>query len=231
MRAADLGRMRPFLLALVVALAAATSAMAQPDVHPGEPFFAATPRAATVVLRQRPGGRAVATVRATTEYGSEQMVGVAETRGNWVGVISTALPNGVLGWVPRKDLSLHRVAWSIDISLSSRELVLRRNGAVVRRVTVGIGRAGSPTPVGRYVVTDHIDPANYGTSAYGCCILALSGHQPHPPAGWDPNRDWRLAIHGGAPGAVSVGCVHTDEATLRYLMRMTPLGTPVTVEA
>jgi hypothetical protein len=223
--------MRPFLVALAVALAAATSAVAQPDVHPGDPFFAATPRADSVVLRQRPGGRALATVRAHTEYGSQQTVGVAETRGNWIGVISTALPNGVLGWVPRKDLSLRRVAWSITISLSARQLVLMRDGAVVRRVAVGIGAAGSPTPSGRYVVTDHIDPANYGTSAYGCCILALSGHQPHPPTGWNPSRDWRLAIHGGAPGAVSAGCVHADEATLRYLMRMTPLGTPVTVQA
>jgi hypothetical protein len=223
--------MRPFLIAVAAALAAAATAAAQPDVHPAEPFFAATPRADSVVLRQRPGGRALATVRARTEYGSLQTVGVAQTRGNWVGVISTALPNGVLGWVPRKDLSMRRVAWSISISLSTRQLVLMRNGAVVRRVTVGVGAAGSPTPVGRYVVTDHIDPADYGTSAYGCCILALSGHQPHPPAGWNPNRDWRLAIHGGAPGAVSAGCVHADESTLRYLMRMTPLGTPVSVEA
>ena len=34
-----------------------------------------------------------------------------------------------------------------------------------------------------------------------------------------------------ANGAVSAGCVHADETTLRYLMRMTPLGTPVTVES
>jgi L,D-transpeptidase catalytic domain len=123
------------------------------------------------------------------------------------------------------------VAWSIDISLSTRRLVLRHNGVIVRRVAVGIGAAGSPTPVGRYVVTDHIVPASNGSTAYGCCILALSGHQPHPPAGWSTNRDWRLAIHGGATGAISAGCVHADEATLRYLMRMTPLGTPVTVAA
>jgi hypothetical protein len=148
-----------------------------------------------------------------------------------VGVISTALPNGVLGWVPRKDLSLRRVPWSIDISLSSRTLALSHDGVVVRRVPVGIGAAASPTPVGHYVVTDHIDPAKLGSSSYGCCILALSGHQPHPPAGWNPNEDWRLAIHGGATGAVSAGCLHADEATLRYLMRMTPLGTPVTVRA
>lgn len=223
--------MRPFLLAIVVALAAATSAVAKPTVRPSEPFFAATPRSDSVVLRDRPGGKALATVRARTEYGSKETVGVAEARGNWVAVISTALPNGVLGWVPRKELSLRQVAWSIEVSLSAGTLVVRHDGAVVRRVPVGIGAAGSPTPVGRYVVTDHINPAAYGASAYGCCILALSGHQPHPPAGWNPNRDWRLAIHVGAPGAISAGCVHADEATLRLLMRMTPLGTPVTVEA
>jgi lipoprotein-anchoring transpeptidase ErfK/SrfK len=223
--------MRPFLVVLAAALVAAASAGAKPEVRPAEPFFAATPRLDSIVLRQRPGGRVLATVRARTEYGSWQTVGVAATRGNWVGVISTALPNGVVGWVPRQELTLRRVAWSIDISLSSRTLALSHNGVVVRRVAVGVGASGSPTPVGDYIVTDHIDPAAYGTSAYGCCILALSGHQTHPPAGWNTSRDWRLAIHGGANGAVSAGCVHADEATLRYLMRMTPLGTPVTVVA
>jgi len=223
--------MRPLLVVLAAALVAAASAGAEPEVRPAEPFFAATPRLDSIVLRQRPGGRVLATVRARTEYGSWQTVGVAATRGNWVGVISTALPNGVVGWVPRQELTLRRVAWSIDISLSSRTLALSHNGVVVRRVAVGVGASGSPTPVGDYIVTDHIDPAAYGTSAYGCCILALSGHQTHPPAGWNTNRDWRLAIHGGANGAVSAGCVHADDATLRYLMRMTPLGTPVTVGA
>jgi len=223
--------MRPFLVVLAAALVAAASAGAEPEVRPAEPFFAATPRLDSIVLRQRPGGRVLATVRARTEYGSWQTVGVAATRGNWVGVISTALPNGVVGWVPRQELTLRRVAWSIDISLSSRTLALSHNGVVVRRVAVGVGASGSPTPVGDYIVTDHIDPAAYGTSAYGCCILALSGHQTHPPAGWNTNRDWRLAIHGGANGAVSAGCVHADEATLRYLVRLTPRVTPVTVEA
>lgn len=223
--------MRPFLTVLAAALVVAASAAAKPAVRPAGPFLAGTPRTDSVVLRQRPGGRALTTIKAHTEYGSLQAVGVAEARGSWVGVISTALPNGVLGWVPRKELSLRRVEWSIDISLSSRTLVLSHDGELVRRVAVGIGAAGSPTPAGHYVVTDHIDPAKLHSSAYGCCILALSGHQPHPPTGWNPNEDWRLAIHGGATGAVSAGCVHADEATLRYLMRMTPLGTPVNVAA
>jgi len=107
--------MRPFLVALAVALVAAASAVAKPDVRPMQPFLAGTPRADSVVLRQRPGGKALATIKSRTEYGSLQAVGIAEARGSWVGVISTALPNGVLGWVPRKELSLRRVAWSIEI--------------------------------------------------------------------------------------------------------------------
>jgi hypothetical protein len=226
--AAVASRMRLLACAFALALVVPVCATAQDSLRPREPFFAATPRGGSVVLRDHPGGRALTTVGSRTEFGSPETLGVAASRGNWVGVISTHLPNGVLGWAPRRDLSLEPVRWSIEISLSQRRLVLRHDGTVVRRVKVGIGASASPTPTGRYVVTDHVDPgAERGT--YGCCILALSGHQPNPPAGWDRSRDWRLAIHGGAPGAVSAGCVHADEATLRYLIRETPLGTPVTV--
>jgi hypothetical protein len=218
---------RPFLLALVIALVTTTSALAKPAVRPVEPFLAATPRA-DVVLRDRPGGKALATVGTHTEYGSPLKVGVVASRGSWVGVISTALPNGVLGWVPRKDLTLRPVAWSIEISLRARTIVVRKNGEVVRRMPVGIGAASSPTPVGRYVVTDHIDPARYGTSAYGCCILALSGHQTNLPPGWTGGD--RLAIHGGSTGgAVSTGCLHAGERDLRYLMRIVPLGAQIVI--
>jgi hypothetical protein len=221
--------MRSFLLACALFLAGATAAFAKPDVQPFEPFLAASPRAAaSLVLRDRPGGKPVATLGARTEFGSPETLGVAVRRGDWLGVISTKLPNGVLGWVPREDVQVRPVDWSIEVSLSSRMLVLRHGGRIVRSVSVGIGASASPTPTGRYVVTDHIDPGS-PSSAYGCCILALSGHQPHPPSGWDQNRDWRLAIHGGAAGAVSAGCIHADEGTLRLLMKRTPLGTPVVV--
>jgi hypothetical protein len=201
-----------------------------PDVRPADPFFAATPRTGEIVLRDHPGGRVLASLGAKTEFGSPETVGVAKVRGAWLGVISTRLPNGVLGWVPRSELTLREVDWSIEVSLSRRELVVLHDGRVVRRASVGIGAARSPTPPGRYVVTDHIDPGAE-SGVYGCCILALSGHQPHPPAGWSRARDWRLAIHGGATGAVSAGCIHADETTLRMLMRLTPLGTPVVVSA
>jgi hypothetical protein len=222
--------MRLFLVTCVLFALGTAAAQAQPDRRPAEAFYAATPKAQSVVLRDRPGGRALATLGAATQFGSPETVGVAVTRGDWLGVISTSLPNGVLGWVPRGEMNLRQVSWSVTVSLADRMLVVRHDGVIVRRTAVGVGAPSSPTPEGRYVITDHIDPGAQ-SSVYGCCILALSGHQPHPPAGWNPNRDWRLAIHGGAVGAISAGCIHADEATLRYLMRMTPLGTPVTITA
>jgi hypothetical protein len=222
---------RPLCLAFALALVCASGASAQPSVQPVSPFFAATPRANTsVVLRDRPGGRVLASLGTQTQFGSPETVGVAVERGDWVGVISTLLPNGVLGWVPRNELNLTIVDWSISVSLSQHVLVLSHSGKVVHRARIAIGAPSSPTPTGRYVITDHIDPGSQ-SGTYGCCILALSGHQTHPPAGWSKSQDWRLAIHGGAGigSAVSAGCLHADEATLRLLVRLTPLGTPVTI--
>ena len=78
-------------------------------------------------------------------------------------------------------------------------------------------------------MTDKLSGSRYGPY-YGCCIVALSGHQPHLPAGW-PGGD-RLAIHGtDSPGAIgtaaSAGCLRAADGDLRVLMRRVPLGTPV----
>jgi lipoprotein-anchoring transpeptidase ErfK/SrfK len=98
-------------------------------------------------------------------------------------------------------------------------------------MTVGVGRPGSPTPLGRFAVTDKLSGGAYGPY-YGCCILALSAHQPNLPPGW-PGGD-RIAIHGtNDPGSIgaatSAGCPHALDVDLRVLMRRVPLGTPVFV--
>ena len=97
---------------------------------------------------------------------------------------------------------------------------------MIKRFRVGIGRAGTSTPTGRFSITDKLRGRDYG-SDYGCCILALSGHQPHTPRGWTGGA--RLAIHGGSYGAGSAGCLHASTRDLSYLMRMAPLGTQVVI--
>ena len=100
---------------------------------------------------------------------------------------------------------------------------------MIFRRRVSIGAPDSPTPSGRFHVTDQISGRRWGL---GCCIVVLSGSQPRLPAGW--NGGDRLAIHGrpssaetiGAP--TSAGCLHATEQTLRALARL-PLGTPVVI--
>ena len=221
------------LAAFGIALGIALPAAAAAHRTSPEAILVATPhRGERIVLRNRPAGRALAVLGRHTEFGSPVKLGVAIRRGNWLAVISETLPNTVLGWVPRQRVSLLRIAWSIHVSLSRHVLEVSHDGQFVRRVRVAIGAPASPTPRGRYVITDHLDGTKYG-AVFGCCILVLSGHQPHPPKGFDPATDWRLAIHGGRGigSAVSAGCLHARDSDLRMLMRLTPLGTPVVVTA
>ncbi len=185
----------------------------------------------SVPLRTRPGGRVLARARARTEFGGRRVLSVASRHGAWLGVVTTELPNGRLAWVNRRNDGIHlrRTAYSLHADLSGRWLELRRYGRRIRRMSVAIGRPGSETPTGRFAVTDKLNGASFG-SYYGCCVLALNGHQPKLPAGWSGGD--RLAIHGtSSPGTIgtpaSAGCLRAADADLRILMRRVPLGTPV----
>jgi L,D-transpeptidase catalytic domain len=185
----------------------------------------------SVPLRARPNGRVVARAGPRTEFGSRRVLSVASQRGPWLGVVATERANGRLAWVHRENpgLAFRRTAYSLHADLSGRWLELRKGGRRIRRFDVAIGRHGSETPTGRFAVTDKLSGSSYGPY-YGCCILALNGHQPKLPAGWQGGD--RLAIHGtSSPGtigaAASAGCLRAADADLRVLMRRVPLGIPV----
>jgi lipoprotein-anchoring transpeptidase ErfK/SrfK len=187
---------------------------------------------ARIKLRAKPGGRTVARVGSRTEFGSPQTLTVADRRGRWLGVTTSERPNGRVAWVDRRTPGLQerRTRVSLHLDLSRRVLELR-NGRTRRSVSVGVGASGSPTPTGRFAITDKLRGSAYG-GVYGCCILALSGKQERLPPGWKGGD--RLAIHGtsGRAGSFtgsSAGCVRADRRTLRLLMREVPLGTPVFV--
>jgi lipoprotein-anchoring transpeptidase ErfK/SrfK len=185
-------------------------------------------RAGTLALHARPGSaRVSAVVSSRTEFGSRTSLPVVRSHGAWLEVISTKLRNGQHGFVRRGQVYLARDPLAIDVDLSGRLLRVWRHGAVVFRAAVAIGAAGSPTPIGRFGVTDELTGLN--PAAYGCCILALSGHQTHLPPDWTGGD--RLAIHGGGGigTAASSGCLHASEANLRWLMRRVPLGTQVVI--
>lgn len=170
-------------------------------------------------------------MKARTRWGSPTVAWAVERRGDWLGVIATALGNNQVGWVDvRKDRPrMWRSRYSLHADLSARTLELHRGARVVRRMTVGIGSRASPTPTGRFAVTDKLIPSR-NQPFYGCCILALSGHQPNLRPGWAGGD--RIAIHGGSVGtATSAGCLRAPETELRRLMKLLPVGTPVVIQA
>jgi len=180
-----------------------------------------------------PGGATAGTLAAHTEFGSAQVLSVVGRRGPWLAVVTSALDNNRLAWVRRDDVTLRRTRWSLRADLSQHTVTLYRYGRAVRRVDVAIGRPGSETPTGRFAVTDKLAGTSYGPY-YGCCILALSGHQPNTPPGWTGGN--RIAIHGtDAPGSIgtaaSAGCLRAGDADLRALMQRVPVGTPVSISA
>ena len=187
-----------------------------------------------LALRSRPFGPVLARVGARTPFGSPRALSVVTKRhGRWLAVTEAGVGNNRVVWVDAKSGGLRyaHTRFELDVDLSARILIVRRNGAAVRHLSIGVGRAGSPTPTGTFAVTDKLNGRSY-SAAYGCCILALSATQPNLPAGWTGGN--RVAIHGTLSAsdfgrAVSAGCVHASDSDLRYLMRTVPLGTPVVI--
>lgn len=198
------------------------------DRRPGEALGARL--LARVALRDRPGGRTLKRVGRLTEFGSPRVLAVVDRRAGWLGVLSDR--RRAAAWIRARDARLAREPYSIDADLSDREVVVRRRDRVMRRIEVAVGSTATPTPPGRYGVTDGIRFDERG--AYGCCALALTGRQPNVPQGWTGGD--RLAIHGTSNeatvgDAVSAGCLRAREADIRWLVRTIPLGTVVRVRA
>jgi hypothetical protein len=182
-------------------------------------------------LYANPGGKLLRSVNSRSEFGSPRVLAVARQRGTWLGVITPLLPDGELGWVHYDPAKLDRywTRYSLRIVLSKRQMQLRYGDRLLGRFTVTIGTTASATPKGQFAVTDALD---FGASPdYGCCALALSGHQSHLPVGWLGGD--RIAIHG-TPGpvgeAASHGCIRATNATMHTLFRRVPLGTSVFVQ-
>jgi lipoprotein-anchoring transpeptidase ErfK/SrfK len=136
------------------------------------------------------------------------------------------------GWIPLQGLRRSTTHVEVEVDLSRHRVVVTKFGSVRYQFPGATGTASSPTPPGEYFVTDRIPfPAggSLGTFAFG-----ISGIQPRLPAGWSGGN--QLAIHGtNQPSTIgtsaSAGCVRVSEASLRRLVPMLQLGTPVIIHA
>ncbi len=185
-----------------------------------------------VRMHVRPGGKLLYRVLPKTVYGRRLILSVTHRRGPWAAVTTFLVPNGRRAWVrvDRRVFVTRRTGWRLAADLSARTLTVVHAAHRVRTLRVAIGAPSTPTPPGTYAITDKLGGRPFG-SAYGCCILALSGHQPTVRTG---PIDGRLAIHATdrpdlVGAAASEGCLRARDAAVRWLMRTVPVGTQLTI--
>jgi hypothetical protein len=182
-------------------------------------------------LRVSPGGRVITQLHVQTEFGSQTTLGVVARRPGWLEVETPELANDERGWIREAGAHVSGTNISIRVDRTTHLARLLDGTRTVLRFPVAVGRPGNETPLGRFSVTDRLTPTD-ATSPYGCCALALTGHQRKLEPGW-PGGD-RLAIHGTPAAwsigkAVSLGCMRAARGALHELMRRVPLGAPVFV--
>jgi lipoprotein-anchoring transpeptidase ErfK/SrfK len=185
-----------------------------------------------VRMHARPGGKLLFRVLPKTIYGRRLILSVTHRRGAWAAVTTFLVSNGRRAWVrvDKHTFVERRTRWRLTADLSARTLTVLHGDQRVRTLRVAIGAPATPTPPGTYAITDKLPGAPFGGS-YGCCILALSGHQPKVRTG---PIDGRLAIHGTdrpdlVGDRVSQGCLRARDAEVRWLMRTVPVGTQLTI--
>jgi hypothetical protein len=187
-----------------------------------------------VTLLDEPRGKPKVRVAAKTEWDSPRVMSIVDREGDWLAVLAPELENGEIGWMREADVErLDTVGWALHANLAKRELKVERNGEIVRTIDVGVGRSDHPTPTGRFAVTDKLR-VNDSASPYGCCVVALTGHQTRLPVGW-PGGD-RLAVHAtsdtsGIGQAVSLGCLRVKADDAKWLLEALPIGSPVFIES
>ena len=184
----------------------------------------------------RPSGGLRATFAKLTDLGyptTFSIVGAVLNKrcaATWYRVKLPLKPNGTIGYVRPRDVSVAKVTTRISVDLSRRELSLYRRGRLVLRTQVAVGASSTPTPIGRYYVDQRITAPNPG-GPFGPVVLAISAFS-NVLQGWA--KGGPIAIHGtNAPWtigqAASHGCIRVRNETLMRLFAATPGGTPVVI--
>ena len=196
-------------------------------------LLAGTPAGA--VVHSAPGGPAVAAVPGRTPLGTPTWLWLVRTarHDRWGEAVLPLRPNGVTGWIDLRGLRTLRTNVWVAASLQRRQLWLMRGGRPVAGFASAIGAAATPTPAGRFSVTDRVYTGDPG-GPFGWFAFGLSGHQPNLPPQWAGGD--QLAIHGtNDPGSIgtpaSHGCLRVSAGALAQLRGWLRLGTPVVVMA
>jgi len=196
----------------------------------------ATTNGSDIQVFEQPASSAtvVTTLSAQTEHLQPRTLLIIDTQPGWLHALLPIRPNGSTGWVRESDVTLGSTPFEITISLSQHHLWLTKAGAPVLDAGVAIGKSQTPTPLGRFYVTDPVDLTSEPNGAYGAFALGLSGYSEELKK--FRGGPGQIAIHGGAYDSmlgtdVSNGCVRMLNDNVLPIAQQVPLGTPVRIAA
>lgn len=149
----------------------------------------------------------------------------------WWEVLLPVQPNGRSGWIRATQVTASQTPYRIVVSRSRHMLQLYDNGAQVAQEPVAIGTTDTPTPGGRFYLTELLQPPDpnglygpyaFGLSGYSTSMSSFNGHAPV------------IGIHGTNEPAllghdVSHGCIRLSNDAITRLAHTVPLGTPVDI--
>jgi lipoprotein-anchoring transpeptidase ErfK/SrfK len=233
-------------LAAVPAAAAVTAAVsagpATPHCRGGlHPIGTATASYAAIVARtarvyRRPGGALLGRFARLNENGyptTFSIVGVVRRpscRASWYRVELPVRPNGTTGFVRPWGVRVRRVTARIVVDVSARRLALFRAGRRVLVTLVAVGSPATPTPTGRFYVSQRLLPASpdgpYGPAALGVSAFSnvLTGWAQGGPIGiHGTNEPWSIGR------AVSHGCIRVPNGAVKRIFALALGGTPVII--
>jgi L,D-transpeptidase catalytic domain len=188
----------------------------------------------TVPIRALPSDNSarVARLRLQTPDGWLQSYLVLRQRqtrsGPWIQLRIPMLPNGKTGWVPRTALGyFEHVHTQLVINRAAELLTFKRNGHVLLRTAIGVGKRATPTPAGHFWITEGFRSEDPAYGPYAFATSAYSNLTDWPGGGvvgiHGTNQPWLV------PGRPSHGCIRLHNRDIMRLAALIPIGTPVLI--
>jgi lipoprotein-anchoring transpeptidase ErfK/SrfK len=187
-----------------------------------------------VAVFDRPGAPAPQrTLTNPTNTKGQLVLLVDQVSNGWAKVLLPVRPNHSTGWIRVRDVTMSVDPYRIVVRLKSHQLGLYLLNKPMLRAPVGIGTKDTPTPDGRYYLTQLFRPPN-PDGAYGPFAYSLSGFSNVLQT--FEGGDAIIGLHGtNQPQLVghdvSHGCIRMTNDVITKLARILPLGTPVQIVA
>ena len=190
----------------------------------------ATP--APVRSAPRKDARTIARLHYWTEHGHPEVYVALKRRRvagkPWILIRVPGRPNGRTGWVPQPALGkLHLVRTRLVVDRRTAHATLYREGKVIFRAPVGVGKPSTPTPAGHFWIREKLRGSGgiYGPWAMGTAAYSVLSEWP---------KGGVIAVHGTnqpglLPGRPSNGCIRMRNADITRLVKLLPVGTPLRI--